>query len=132
MMPYPPKEADREERITYEVIVDCYDDYEVTMGWYCYLQDKLAFPYEAIWKVGKRAQPETVEVLGMAHTDDCTTDIQVVIRVREGEVADDLVVPLATVDSVDGHPTRDEAIGDWVYWLGQGNRLIAPDEYEAY
>ena len=42
-MPIVPVDEDREHRITYEVIVDCYDEYEVTMGWYCYLEDRLDF-----------------------------------------------------------------------------------------
>ena len=30
---------DIEERITYEIVVDCYDSEEVAMGWYYYLDD---------------------------------------------------------------------------------------------
>lgn len=35
------RDPEREERITMEIIVDCYDESERAMGWYYYLQDKL-------------------------------------------------------------------------------------------
>jgi hypothetical protein len=37
-------DPEREERITMEIVVDCYDEYERAAGWYCYLQDELQFP----------------------------------------------------------------------------------------
>lgn len=37
----------REERIKREIVADCYDEYEARSGWHCYLEDTLAFPFEA-------------------------------------------------------------------------------------
>jgi hypothetical protein len=37
----------REKRIDDEIIVDCYDETERAMGWYCYLEDRLEFPFRA-------------------------------------------------------------------------------------
>ena len=36
-----------EERISMEIIVDTYGSDECAMGWYCYLEDKLDFPFPA-------------------------------------------------------------------------------------
>ena len=36
-MPVPPEDAEREGRITMEIVVDAYDEGERAMGWYCYL-----------------------------------------------------------------------------------------------
>lgn len=30
-----------------EIIVDCYNESETWTGWYCYLENNLAFPFEA-------------------------------------------------------------------------------------
>lgn len=35
----------REERITMEIVVDCYNEPERFTGWFCYLEDKLEFPF---------------------------------------------------------------------------------------
>jgi hypothetical protein len=39
------KDEEREHRITMEAIVDCYGPEERLSGWYCYLDDRLAFPF---------------------------------------------------------------------------------------
>ena len=38
--------AERERRIEMEVVVDAYNEEERAMGWYCYLEEQLAFPFE--------------------------------------------------------------------------------------
>ena len=38
----------REERIRNEIIVDCYNESERFNGWYCYLEEKLKFPFSAL------------------------------------------------------------------------------------
>jgi len=41
------RDPEREERITMEIVVDCYNEAEQAMGWYYYLQDKLQVPFTA-------------------------------------------------------------------------------------
>ena len=41
----PKKDEAREERISMEIVVDAYGEAERAMGWYCYLEDKLSFPF---------------------------------------------------------------------------------------
>ena len=41
------EDAQREERITMEIVVDAYTPEETAMGWYYYLEDKLRFPFPA-------------------------------------------------------------------------------------
>ena len=71
----------RENRIDYEIVVDAYDEAERAMGWYCYLQDKITFPFLARWKkktkkTGAIAEKE-VEVLSMASEEDCESNMYV-------------------------------------------------------
>jgi len=42
-----PEDPDREERITFEIVVDCYDEYERYSGWQCYLENELQLPFRA-------------------------------------------------------------------------------------
>ncbi len=37
------EDARREERITMEIVVDCNNEDEVAVGWYCYLENTLKF-----------------------------------------------------------------------------------------
>ena len=41
------RDAEREERITMEVVVDAYDAGERALGWYYYLEEQLCFPFTA-------------------------------------------------------------------------------------
>ena len=44
----PRTDNERDERIAMEIIVDAYGPEEQAMGWYCYLEEKLKFPFTAV------------------------------------------------------------------------------------
>ena len=50
-MPGVEKDEAREYRITMEIIVDAYGPEEQALGWYCYLEDKLRFPFGVFFKL---------------------------------------------------------------------------------
>ena len=47
------KNEEIQHKIDYEIIVDCYDEYEVSMGWYYYMEETLKFPFKAKAKLKK-------------------------------------------------------------------------------
>lgn len=54
--------------IDYEIVVDAYDEYEISMGWYETMNDRLNFPFEAtatLPKKGGGREAKRVEVVGM-------------------------------------------------------------------
>jgi len=58
--------------ITYEVVVDCYEDHEVYMGWAIYMNENLNCPFEAEYQVKKKSgerEWRKVVVVG-SETDD--------------------------------------------------------------
>lgn len=120
-----PEDPDREHRIEMEIVVDCYNEEEAAMGWYCTLDDRLAFPFTARCVAGHSVSPllegETVEVVGMADSDDCLCEmfVEVVWQGRE------FGVPLAQLEAVDAgaDPRRDQAMADWRYWTDRGYSL---------
>lgn len=132
MMSQVPIDEAREQRITYEIVVDCYDEYEVASGWYAYLEDHLDFPFVANWLTTGASKPEQVEVIGMADAEDCRTDILVEVKYRDGDLEDVFSVPLVALEPLDKTAQRVQTLGDWQYWLDQGNGLMDPDEYEEY
>lgn len=114
------EDAEREQRITMEIVVDAYDAEEQIMGWYCYLQDTLQFPFSAICTSKRRISPlkegATVEVVDIAPADECESEMFVEIA-WEG---DTLAVPLIQLEAPEADEETQQAIADWHYWVNQG------------
>jgi Calcium binding len=74
----------REDRIHNEAIADANGPEEQVMGWHCYLDDKIRFPFQAKCIAATIVSPlrkgETVEVQRMAPEDACSADMLVLIR----------------------------------------------------
>ena len=115
------KNAERENRIEMEIIVDAYGPEEQAVGWYCYLKDKLHFPFTAICVAERAISPlrkgDEVEILGMAPEKECQHEMFVMMRwERPG-----LAVPLSQVRPItETDKDTKEAVGDWHYWIDQG------------
>ena len=115
------KNAERESRISMEIIVDAYGPEEQAMGWYYYLEDKLCFPFLAQCIAERAISPlrkgDEVEIVGMAVEQECQHEMFVEMPWERRSLAIPLsqLKPIADVDK----DTR-EAIRDWHYWLDQG------------
>ena len=114
------KNAEREKRIDDEIVVDAYDEYERASGWYCHLEDKIAFPFKS--KVIKESgisplrEGEDAMVLGMADQDECDEKIFVEIEWEGRKFG----VPLEQLYPVDADEDTVEAVEDWHYWVAMG------------
>ena len=113
----------REHRIEMEIVVDCYGEEERAMGWYCYLQDRLTFPFLARCIAKRATSPlkvgDEVDVLGMAPDAECEREMFVVMRwEREG-----LAVPLSQLEVIHADDETEEAVEDWLYWSKKGYRF---------
>jgi len=122
MAKQPKRDAKREERITMEIVVDCYDRLEVAMGWYCYLQEKLQFPFTATCMAERAVSPlrvkDKVEVIGMPPEEECESEVFVSIRWDRPE---GLAVPLAQLKPTPATEAQTkEAVADWHYWRSMG------------
>ena len=125
-MPIPKRDDEREERITMEIVVDCYNEHEAWSGWWCYLDGKLACPFEAECICERRRSPlkmgEWVAVTGMLDGDeaaDSLGEMQVEIE-WHGRT---LGVPLAQLRGVGVNNETAVAIADWHYWIAQGRQF---------
>ena len=110
----------RERRIEMEVVVDAYNESERAMGWYCYLEERLKFPFKARCKFKRAVSPlrigEEINVLGMAPEEECESEMFVRVRWRGRSLA----VPLSQLEPLTPDPETKEAVADWHYWLGRG------------
>ena len=110
----------REQRINFEAVVDAYDEIERAMGWYYYLDGRLAFPFEAKCIAERATSPlrvgEVIEVTDMAPEDECEHDMFVEIQWQDRSLA----VPLSQLEGIAVDDGTEEAIGDWHYWVARG------------
>ena len=114
------KQEDREHRIMMEIVVDAYNEDERAMGWYCYLDDTLNFPFQAKCTSRREISPlrvgDKVEVLGMPSESECEKEMFVTVHWSEGTLA----VPLAQLEPVESDKQTAVAVEDWRYWVARG------------
>lgn len=114
------RDAEREQRISMEIVVDAYGPEEQAMGWYYYLEDNLQFPFTATCISKRRISPlktgATIEVLHMAPESECEREMFVEVAWDD----DSLAVPLIQLEAQDVDEGTQQAIEDWHYWVNQG------------
>jgi hypothetical protein len=114
------KDPVREARIENEIVVDAYGPQEQAIGWYCYLESNLSFPFRARCIKSNVVSPlqkgEIVEARCMAAEDACLCDMLVLVRWQGRNLA----LPLSQLAALDADHTTDVAISDWHYWVAQG------------
>jgi len=115
------RNQEREDRIAMEIVVDAYDEQERAIGWYCYLQEHLQFPFKASCTAHRDVSPlqvkEQVQVVGMPNEDECQHEILVTIPWGEFQLA----VPLAQLSPAKGvDKMTKQAVADWHYWVNTG------------
>lgn len=111
------RDEEREERIEMRIIVDTYTVEEQAYGWHAYLDDLMAFPFEARCTTEREESPlkegETVRVVGLSSTEPTLSQQHVTVEWMDRELG----VPLEQLESVDVDDDTKQAIGDWHYWL---------------
>jgi Calcium binding len=118
-----PRDEEREQRITMEIVVDAYTPEEQAMGWYYSLEDQLRFPFRASCIAERAISPlrvgDEVDVVGMAPEEECQHEMFVLIRWERRALA----VPLAQLEGIVVDEQTRQAIEDWHYWVAQDYEL---------
>jgi hypothetical protein len=113
------RDREREQRISMEIVVDCYGPEEQAMGWYCYLEDHLDVPFSAKCVHERTISPlrrgDELEVVGMAPEEECEHEMFVVTRWDRGTLA----VPLSQLEGIAVSEQTRQVIEDWHYWAGR-------------
>jgi hypothetical protein len=114
------EDPERENRIIMEIVVDAYGPQERAMGWYCYLESTLTFPFTAKCISRRITSPlrprQRVKIIGLADSDECVSGMFVLIEWED----DELAVPLEQLDPAKVDEETRQAIEDWRYWKAQG------------
>lgn len=113
-------DAEREDRITMEIVVDAYNESERATAWYEYLSDRLKFPFGVRCIAKHAGSPLAVgshaDAIGLAPDEMCRHQIFIEVRGLFGRA----IVPLATVEPTSGNSVTKTAVADWRYWMRKG------------
>jgi len=116
----PAEDPEREERITMEIVVDCYNESERASGWFCYLEDRLDCPFESECvekRTGSPLKPgDLVTVIGLLDAEDSRGPFSALITWKD----DELAIPLSQLRAVNASEELTEALADWRYWVARG------------
>lgn len=117
----PERDEIREDRISMDIVVDAYNEAERAIGWYCYLDEKLSFPFLTRCINERATSPlqvgDEVEVVGMATEDECMREMFVETPWEHKRT---LAVPLSQLKFVHGDDETRQAVEDWEYWVEMG------------
>jgi hypothetical protein len=109
----------REHRIAQEIVVDAYGAEEKAMGWYCYLEERLHFPFRARCIARREISPlrkgQEVAVVALASADECGSEMFMAVTWETRTLA----VPLAQLRPVQADKATEQAVADWHYWVEQ-------------
>ena len=115
-----PKEEDREERISMEIVVDAHDTEEQAMGWFCYLDETITFPFIDRCRSRRTISPlqegDEVDVIALAPEAECARELFVMMRWEKGGLG----VPLSQLRVVHADAETRQAVEDWHYWVERG------------
>jgi Calcium binding len=119
-MPKAKRDEQREERIQQEIVVDAYGPEEQAMGWYCYLENELHFPFRAKCIAQRAISPlrkgQELEVVGLAPEEECEHEMFVTMPWERRRLA----VPLSQLAVIQADRATTQAVEDWHYWVAQG------------
>ncbi|MFN8672101.1 MAG: calcium-binding protein [Candidatus Sericytochromatia bacterium] len=116
------EEKNREEKIESEILADCYNSHDQLLAWYDYLQEYLAFPFEATLKDGTK-----VNVIDMTPLYQCEEEKAMLVEIdRNGEITSE---SLFEVDKAISDERTKEALKDWAFWVDAGNRFEDEDGF---
>jgi len=107
-----------------KIIVDCYDEYEMAMGWFYYLSDNMSFPFKAKIiaenSVGSLRKEDTVNVVELMNTDAEMSSIDT-FRATVGIEYEEHIydIPLEMLEGIDCDKETAEVIEVWRFHFQQ-------------
>ncbi len=112
------KDEEREDRIYSDIVVDAYDDEEVGMSWFYYLDETMTFPFKATMEQKKRDGSKTnvtIEILSVQVKNSNSWDLRLEV-VEQGESKIQRI-EMSDLQNVEADEKTLECIEDWRYYF---------------
>lgn len=112
-------EKEIQHKINHEIIVDCYDEFDVSTAWHCFIEERLRFPFKATAKLKKRdgrIEKKEVKVVGLADNEEgfMNNDFYLEIETRGQYIS---IIPYSKSSNIKASPEILEAFVIWDYWI---------------
>lgn len=81
-------DEEMQEKIDYEIIVDAYDEYEQSMGWFYFFEETLEFPFMATAQLKKRdgtMESKRVKLVGLASKEEDFMNSDFNLEMEQGQ-----------------------------------------------
>ncbi len=107
-------------KIDDEIIVDCYDETEVSMGWYYFMEETLKFPFKATVSLQKRdgsTESKEVKITGLASDEAGFTNKDFNLEIENGEYR--YTVAYSQLSHLKASAETRDALRIWNYWLSK-------------
>ncbi len=107
-------------KIDNEITVDCYDEYEVNLGWFTFFGDELSFPFEAeiLTKI-RRGTKQLVKVDVLRLVDNVDYDrlgIHFEVSPKNSDIVSEIHISKFKSIDTDEDEIIKEAFEIWQYW----------------
>lgn len=107
-----------QHKIDYEIVVDCYDDYEVATGWLITMSEELEFPFEAMAELKKKdgsTEHKTVQIVSLESDEDDFQGNDFFLNMEHGEY----IVPIAysQLSNIVASEQTLELFQCWNHWI---------------
>ncbi len=105
-------------QIDYEIIVDAYDDIEMSMGWYYTFEERLIFPFEAtaqLKKKGGGAESKIVQIVGLHSKEEGFTEKDFQLEMEHGGY----IIPIdySKLSNIKADEESLEMFQIWNFWV---------------
>ena len=120
-------EAEMNEIITNEIVVDAKDADDVAMGWLYYMQAELLFPFEAKMEVKNRNEEKSVvriDVLDLSPDNENNNSPEVILEVSEKGSERVMDVRISKLQDVKADESTKNAVAIWKYWKSGKFRFV--------
>jgi len=105
-------------QLDYEILVDCYDEYEVASAWQTYFEETLEFPFTAMAQLKKRGgfeETKLVTVVGIPDNGQRYLDHAFNIDIdNEGIIVQ---IPFDSLSDIQASEETLEALEVWAFWV---------------
>lgn len=110
-----------QRKIDYEIVVDCYNEDEVSSAWYIYLEDNIAFPFEAVVqreKTDGSTVQKKVKVVGLGNEEQEVTGSDFDVEIEDGDYRCEIA--FSNLSKIKAPAKTLEVLAIWRYWIGKG------------
>ena len=105
-------------QIDYEIIVDAYNDVEVSMGWYYTFEKRLVFPFEAtaqLKKKGGETESKQVKIVGLHSKEEGFTERNFQLEMEHGGYI--MPIDYSKLSNIKADEETLEMFQIWDFWV---------------